>query len=135
MSKPYNRWHAIKWLTTIVMVATIGYCVWYALPDWIVRPAAEATPDQYEDAAKADRSGNAYDYDSGKCPALKMDIAKALNDGRLTAREVHVLNGKAHEMAERSEAAQKKNAALIAAGVKPSEEEIDCPYGRSMFDF
>jgi hypothetical protein len=131
MSKPYNRWHAIKWLTTLVLILGILYCVWYALPNWIVRPNAEATPNQYEDAAKV---GPTSDYDSGKCPALKMDVAKALNDGRLTAREVHELNSKAYELAERAEAARNKNAALQSAGVRPTEPMIECPYGRSLFD-
>lgn len=123
-----------KALSVLLLMCASAAClfmVWWLLPNWLVRPNAEATTGQYQDAGEI--SGT--EYTTGKCPALRMATAKALIDKKLTASEAHDLKNQAYEMAKASTRASAKNRALESAGLKPTEREIDCPYGLSLFAF
>lgn len=122
---------AFNILMTCVCFALAAAFVWWMLPDWIARPYAEATTGQYQDAA--DLQGT--DYSTGKCPALRMAAAKALADKKLTAGEARSLRNQAYELAKVGTRNSAKNRALEAAGQKPTEQAIDCPYGLSLFVF
>ena len=121
---------AFKILMVATGAATTLIGVWLILPDWLVRPNAEATPSQYLEVVDAARGES---YDSGKCPALTMAVAKALSDKRLTAREVYDLDKQAEEMGEAYNKASSKNLALQQVGQTPDVEEVDCPRGDDLF--
>lgn len=123
---------AFKILIAMSCFSAAAGGVWLILPDWIARPNAEATPSQYLEVAEAARSES---YDSGKCPALAMAVAKALGDKKLTAREVHDLDNQAEEMAEAYDIAFSKNTALRQVGKAPDVEEVDCSRGRELFGY
>lgn len=123
---------AFKILMTLLCFSVAAFIVWLILADWIARPNAEATPSQYLDASNA---AEGESYNSGKCPALAMAVAKALSDKRLTAREVHDLDNQAEEMAEAYDIAFSKNTALRQVGQTPDVEEVDCSRGRELFGY
>lgn len=127
--------HAFKVLMTVVLLSLVAFCFWWALPNWLVRPNAEATTGQYQDAADISNHGPENYVQLGKCNALSMDVAKALNDRRLTAYEVHVLKNKAYDLAVESTKVSARNRALEATGNKATEAEIDCSYGLSLFAY
>ena len=126
--------NALKGLGMLVCIAIICLCVWYMLPDWLARPNSEATPSQYQDAANTPKaSDDAYSSEAGKCPAMTMSVARALADGKLTAREAHDLRNEVIVLKEKASESSAKNMALRRVGQKPTEKEIDCPYGTLLF--
>jgi hypothetical protein len=120
--------------TTSIMVLSVGAGlagIWHMLPDHWVRPNQEASRSEYEQASEIVEGG----YSGGKCNALKMDLAKALSDRKLTAKEVHELDVKAQELSEKALLIYNKNEALERVGQEPQDEEIDCLSGAGVFGY
>jgi hypothetical protein len=105
--------------------------VWHMLPDWLVRPDQEVGRYEYDQASEIIDSG----YSRGDCNALKMDLAKALADRKLTAKEAHDLDIKAQELSEKAMLIYNQNKVLEAVGQKPIKEEIDCLGGAGLFGY
>ena len=119
---------ALKVLVSGVCIAGAGFIGWVILPDGLVRPSKEASPEAYEAVGKI-LAGN----DSDRCPALRMEASKALNDSLLTISEVASLERHAEEYSDAYDAAVAKNSALEAAGQEPTATAPECPYGSLVF--
>jgi hypothetical protein len=90
----------------------------------------EATAQDYHYVARLLNEG---DEPYSRCPALKMDAARALADGKLTVGEVKDLTSKAESLEEKSKLEQAKNEALEAAGHRGVRKAANCPWGSIVF--
>jgi hypothetical protein len=112
----------VVWIFVTIFLGAVGMIIWWALPNSWVRPGYEADVKTYQEIALSASGGG-----ERACPAIKMDVARALNDDKITVGEAAAIEDKIDQYGEQYRVAKAKSDTQEAAGLKSAIQAPNCP--------